>query len=196
MHRLVIAFCLALAAASPALAQGVPAELDAYTVSEENRFQQVRLTPEILDRLLAAMPDVLTAQNDMGAAIVKLNSASSSRWDQAVERTRIIQGAERKMQDAALAKGFANAGEFFQTLTTLQMVLLRADLRKTTTHQLRLAEFAKNAGFAERMMIGTALRNAELAISAAQQQPLPENVTVAEPYRQRFMETMTRIVHR
>jgi hypothetical protein len=192
-----IAFTFILAAASPAFSDSKLAELDAYQVSaEEHRFEQVMLTPDLVTRTIAATSGILNAQMDMGRQVHEIMQSSRSSWDKAVERTKVIQASNNRIEELAKTAGFDDIHQFFRTLTTLQLVMMRDTLRTNTARQVEIATYLQNTGLPERFMVAPTLRHIEMTISAAQQQALPENVTVAEPFRARFMEGLRELGRR
>jgi hypothetical protein len=196
MRHILFAFFLGLAAASPAAANNDLAELDAYVVSAENRFEQMRLTPELIERMLAAAPAVLDAQIQLGRAMMEVHRSDKSDWDKNAERLQIMQTTTKLMQDATLAQGFTDLVGYERAFMTMQLVVMRDDLRRNTRHNLELAKTYRDMPLRDRMLAATSFKSAELRISATQQQPLPENVAAAEPFRERFMTMMARLAAR
>jgi hypothetical protein len=183
---------LALLAAVPARADVTTVDLDAYAVSEANRFQQVALTPEIIRQTLTALPEVGQSQLALGDQMMAIQESEQSSLQKTVARLAAMRDDQERIRTITRTHGFGEPAAFFHSFRTLLITLDRDNLRQQALRDLRVARRLRQEGPAQRLMTGSLMRDLEFSISAAQQQPTANNATVAEPFRAEVMRMIRR----
>jgi hypothetical protein len=181
----LLTLCIVVGPARAQTRESDLAALDAFKVPEENRFVQVALTPAVVGALLATLPVEVELQSAHGEKLLDI-----MRAEQSFSRTVKIAAAAKEHGEAleAMARkaGFDGYSAFSQASRSLILALDRDKFRTAALPSLRQAEHFREAPVTARIAAGSAIKSLESMISAAQQQPLPENLAVAGSFRGTF----------
>jgi hypothetical protein len=167
------------------------ASVDTYPVLPRNVFTQVALTPDLIERVLAAMPEVARAEAEeiraINAAIRTRGARSSSM---AIREINELRG--RHVEGVLSVGGIEDPRTFYRARQTLMIAFTPEDLDKTADFYLPLAA-AIRADPVQLIVQWPALNAYENGISIAQQAATPENTSVAAPFKGRFMAVLKEV---
>jgi hypothetical protein len=186
---IVVFGIVAVAPVRSAFAEGTPA-LDQYAVDPKNRFEQVSLTAEMIEKVLKGLPAIERLNSERGIAFFELVRSETSAWDKSVAIARISKDFAERGENAARSAGFPSMADYDRAFWSVWIALFPDDVAKVGEQMATHAAGLKQADAMSRLLSWSSIESLERMISAAQQKPLPQNISVATPYQERFRKLM------
>ncbi len=184
LKPLCIALAIGFSAITASFAQegggAAPGAVKDYVVAPQNRFVQITLTPQLVDRALAAFPDYGRIVAQQAEEMLANYKSEKNEWDKAVASIALNKKIEAEFDALVARHGFKDRLDFEQTLFTLMIAAAPEALAPMGENSLRvLSGFRQSgSGFFVPANVKPSL---ERSISIAQQEPLPENKAVIAP---------------
>jgi hypothetical protein len=187
MKPLVVAFALLCSITLLPAAQAqetddkaLDAEIAAYVIPIQNRFVQIELNKDIIERTLAVLPSYLKHQTNYADKMLAVSRSDKSMWDKAVAFNAINKTGAAEIDAVCKSGGFADRADFDRALSSLIIVVKPEELRPMARMVLQSLK-AYQEGNLGWLAGATVKFGLERTLSLAQQQPLPANVALITP---------------
>jgi hypothetical protein len=182
---------LALFFAGSAQAQyATEKDLAAYRVAEKNVFRQVKLTPRVLDNLLAIVPDYSMVQYNFSKQMLSTSQSGETGWRKVVAQAVLLKKHEADILALVEKGGFRDFREFNEALGSVMLVVMPDEIQRHALQSVEIARhFKTDTGF---FTPPTILAAMEQRISMAQQKPLSDNIAFIESRKSEIMNVLSR----
>jgi hypothetical protein len=194
LKQCVMAFGLLLGGLASAFAQNLTdeqkRELAAYRVPEKNVFEQITLTPSVIDQLIAVTPEVNRSHAELGKKMLEISQSDRSTWDKSVAQVALRKKHDQELIAILKKGGFSDFKTYSQAIGSMSLIVMPDEVQKNGYRSIEIIKHYKTLPPA--LVPVLALANFEMQISVAQQKPLSANLALVEPRKLEIIEKISR----